>query len=159
MENLFNTQDYYAGQGSGGNQAFYTGQDYSMGHGSTPVEDDSLIKEGSKKCKTSETTSGSAQGGLNLNDEADGSGEEVREVKPIRRDRAKKKAFASSRFKYSSVAGGGLVNLVTDKWKSQVGWLRKNEGKTTILYRLYESGIGYLGKRESRGSGVEKTGT
>nr|GEY86482.1 hypothetical protein [Tanacetum cinerariifolium] len=115
--------------------------------------------KGSKKCKTSETTSGSAQGGLNLNDEADGSGEEVREVKPIRRDRAKKKAFASSRFKYSSVAGGGLVNLVTDKWKSQVGWLRKNEGKTTILYRLYESGIGYLGKRESRGSGVEKTGT
>ncbi|GJT84521.1 hypothetical protein Tco_1066238 [Tanacetum coccineum] len=54
---------------------------------------------------------GSTHGGLNLNEEADGSGEEVREVQPIRRDRAKKKAFASSRFEYSSVAGGGLVNL------------------------------------------------
>ncbi|GJY73954.1 hypothetical protein Tco_0478385 [Tanacetum coccineum] len=57
MENLFNTQDYYAGQGSGqgsgGKQEFYTGQDYSMGHGSahgsapgsTPIEDDSPVEE------------------------------------------------------------------------------------------------------------------
>ncbi|GKD23588.1 hypothetical protein Tco_1225291 [Tanacetum coccineum] len=34
---------------------------------------------GSKKAKASETTSGSAQGGLNLNDEVDGSGEEEEE--------------------------------------------------------------------------------
>ncbi|GJR60122.1 hypothetical protein Tco_1502284 [Tanacetum coccineum] len=59
MENLFNTQDYYASkgsgqdyyaaQGSGGNQEFYTAQDYSMGqgltHGSAVVEDDSPVKE------------------------------------------------------------------------------------------------------------------
>ncbi|GKF45392.1 hypothetical protein Tco_0131944, partial [Tanacetum coccineum] len=49
MENLFNTQDYYVGQGSGGKQEFYTGQDYSMGHGSalgsTPIEDDSPVEE------------------------------------------------------------------------------------------------------------------
>ncbi|GKA05384.1 hypothetical protein Tco_0684504 [Tanacetum coccineum] len=32
---------------------------------------------GSKKAKTSETTSGSVQGGLNLNEETDGSGKEV----------------------------------------------------------------------------------
>ncbi|GKB05263.1 hypothetical protein Tco_0833458 [Tanacetum coccineum] len=53
---------------------------------------------GSKKAKTSETTSGSAQGGLNLNKEADGYGKELRELRPIGRDRAKKKAFSSSRF-------------------------------------------------------------
>ncbi|GKF81671.1 hypothetical protein Tco_0240273 [Tanacetum coccineum] len=63
MENLFNTQeyyagrgsgqglghDYYAGQGLGGNQGFYMGQDYSTGqrsaHGSAPVEDDSPVEE------------------------------------------------------------------------------------------------------------------
>nr|GEW27594.1 hypothetical protein [Tanacetum cinerariifolium] len=49
MKNLFNTQDYYVGQGSGkgpgGNQEFYTGQDYSMGQGSAPVEDDSPVEK------------------------------------------------------------------------------------------------------------------
>ncbi|GKA71000.1 reverse transcriptase domain-containing protein [Tanacetum coccineum] len=49
MENLFDTQDYYAGQGLDGNQDYYTGQDYSMGHssgqGSAPVEDDSPVEE------------------------------------------------------------------------------------------------------------------
>ncbi|GJX42262.1 hypothetical protein Tco_0257252 [Tanacetum coccineum] len=59
MDNLFSTQeyytgqgsghDYYAGQGSGGNQEFHTGEDYSMdhgsAHGSTQVEDDSSIEE------------------------------------------------------------------------------------------------------------------
>ncbi|GKC74010.1 hypothetical protein Tco_1119893, partial [Tanacetum coccineum] len=52
---------------------------------------------GSKNAKTSETTSGSVQGGLNLNNEADGSGKEVWEVRPIVRDQAKKKASFSSR--------------------------------------------------------------
>nr|GEV91954.1 hypothetical protein [Tanacetum cinerariifolium] len=41
--------DYYAGQGSGSNQEFYTGQDYSVGHGSAhgsaPVEDNFLVEE------------------------------------------------------------------------------------------------------------------
>nr|GEU42255.1 hypothetical protein [Tanacetum cinerariifolium] len=59
IENLFVTQEYYAGQGSGqgssATQDFYTGQDYSMGHGSgqgsgmggppDPAEDESLVKE------------------------------------------------------------------------------------------------------------------
>ncbi|GKA25256.1 hypothetical protein Tco_0711365 [Tanacetum coccineum] len=77
------------------------------------------IDLGSKKYKTSETTSGSAQGGFNLNDEAGGSEEEIREERPIGRDRAKKKASSSSsRSATSSVAGGGLVDLVADKWKS-----------------------------------------
>nr|GEW57711.1 hypothetical protein [Tanacetum cinerariifolium] len=60
MENLFNTQDYYASQ--------------ALGQGSG--------------------------------------------VRPMGRERAKKKAYASSRFKSSSVAGRVLVDLVTDKWKS-----------------------------------------
>ncbi|GJX92505.1 hypothetical protein Tco_0345831 [Tanacetum coccineum] len=53
MENLFNTQYYYAGQalgqGSGGNQDFYMGQDNSMAHGSAhdsdPIESNSPVKE------------------------------------------------------------------------------------------------------------------
>ncbi|GJY48101.1 hypothetical protein Tco_0438057 [Tanacetum coccineum] len=45
MENLFNTQYYYVGEGLGGNQDFYTGQDYSMGHGSAYVKDDSSVEE------------------------------------------------------------------------------------------------------------------
>ncbi|GJT36460.1 MAK10-like protein [Tanacetum coccineum] len=57
-------------------------------------------------------TPGSTQGGLNLNDEAGVSGEEVREVRPIGRDRAKKKASPSSRSESPFVdAGGGLVEL------------------------------------------------
>ncbi|GJY74593.1 glutathione S-transferase T3-like protein [Tanacetum coccineum] len=62
------------------------------------------IKGRSKKSKTSETTSGSAQGGFNLNDEADGFEEEIREERPIGRDRAKKKASSSSRSATSSIA-------------------------------------------------------
>ncbi|GKB77882.1 hypothetical protein Tco_0944777 [Tanacetum coccineum] len=62
------------------------------------------IKRG--KSKTSETSSGSAQGGFNLNDEAGGSEEEIREERPIGRDRAKKRASSSSsRSATSSVAG------------------------------------------------------
>ncbi|GJS80253.1 reverse transcriptase domain, reverse transcriptase zinc-binding domain protein [Tanacetum coccineum] len=286
MENLFSTKEYYAsqgsdhdyyvGQGSDGNQEFYTGQDYSMGHGSAPVEDDSPVEEvaapakgkkvskrlpktvqpkegfkmspwtiadeivlcqawcdvsensitgntmkskgfwlkvieyfkketgsnqgydsilnkwknrvrprigafcaifdnvrrrnksgscdltvyqkacveyateydhefslepcwqilknhhawkqvetlvfyskqnpGSKKAKTSETTSSSAQGGLNLNEDAAGSEEEVREVRPMGRDRARaKKSSISSRSEASSAGGGGIVDMVADK--------------------------------------------
>ncbi|GJV09542.1 retrotransposon protein, putative, ty3-gypsy subclass [Tanacetum coccineum] len=59
----------------------------------------------SKKSKTSETTSGSTQSGSNLNEEANGSGEEVREVRPVGRHRAKKKTFAPSRSESSSIVG------------------------------------------------------
>ncbi|GKB24535.1 hypothetical protein Tco_0863936 [Tanacetum coccineum] len=34
IKNLLGTQEYYAGQGSGGNQDYYMGQYYSMGYGS-----------------------------------------------------------------------------------------------------------------------------
>ncbi|GJS73399.1 retrotransposon protein, putative, ty3-gypsy subclass [Tanacetum coccineum] len=55
--------------------------------------------QGRKKSKTSETTSGSASGGFNLNDEADEPVEETQEVRPMGRDRskAKKKSTGSSR--------------------------------------------------------------
>ncbi|GJW62783.1 hypothetical protein Tco_0112118 [Tanacetum coccineum] len=86
-------------------------------------------KKGSKKSKTSETTLESTQGGFNLNDEADGSEKEVRKEGLIGRDRAKKKASSSSRYESSSVAGGGLVELVADKWKSikLASWEKKKE--------------------------------
>ncbi|GJT09492.1 hypothetical protein Tco_0856534 [Tanacetum coccineum] len=187
MENLFGTQEYYMGQGSGGTQDYYTSQDYSMGHGSakttinkeaskpwTTAEDVALCKawvdvsdnnikgnamktrihprignffvvydnvkqrhesgscdlivyqkalqEYEQKSKTygttSHDTSDSAHGGLNLNEEVDDSEEEVREVRPIGRDQAKKKkaTSSSSRSESSAVAGGGLVTLVADKW-------------------------------------------
>ncbi|GKD98046.1 hypothetical protein Tco_1381943 [Tanacetum coccineum] len=54
MENLFDSQDLYVGQGSGqgsglhfghSNQDYYPSQDYSMGHGSAPVKDDSPVEE------------------------------------------------------------------------------------------------------------------
>nr|GEV73839.1 hypothetical protein [Tanacetum cinerariifolium] len=67
-----------------------------------------------KKAKTSETTSSSAQGGLNLNEDADGFKEEVRDVRPIGRDPAKKKASSFSRSEALSVAGGDLKNRELD---------------------------------------------
>ncbi|GKC43255.1 hypothetical protein Tco_1060977 [Tanacetum coccineum] len=90
--------------------------------------------KGSKKAKTSETTLGSAQGGLNLNKESDGFGEEGCEVRPIGRGPAKKKAYASSRLKSSFVAGRGLVDFVTDKWKSleSVGWGKRRNNNSNI---------------------------
>ncbi|GJV92950.1 retrotransposon protein, putative, ty3-gypsy subclass [Tanacetum coccineum] len=61
--------------------------------------------KGRKKSKTSETTSGSASGGFNLNNEADEAEEETQEVRPPGRDKskAKKKSVASSRGKSSSI--------------------------------------------------------
>ncbi|GJR82315.1 retrotransposon protein, putative, ty3-gypsy subclass [Tanacetum coccineum] len=66
--------------------------------------------QGRKKSKTSETTSGSASGGLNLNEEADEAVEETQEFRPMGRDRAKakKKAAGSSRGGSSS-----LVDLLS----------------------------------------------
>nr|GEY65418.1 hypothetical protein [Tanacetum cinerariifolium] len=54
-------------------------------------------------------------GGLNLNEKADGSRKEVREVRPIGQDRAKKKASSSSHSEASSAAAGGLVDMVAAK--------------------------------------------
>ncbi|GKD37590.1 retrotransposon protein, putative, ty3-gypsy subclass [Tanacetum coccineum] len=69
--------------------------------------------QGRKKSKTSETTSGSASGGLNFNEEADEDVEETQEFRPMSRDRAKakKKAAGSSRGGSSS-----FVDLVADKF-------------------------------------------
>nr|GEU96006.1 hypothetical protein [Tanacetum cinerariifolium] len=47
--------------------------------------------QGRKKSKTSETTSGSTSGGLNLNEEADEDMEETQEFRPMGCDRAKAK--------------------------------------------------------------------
>ncbi|GJX28594.1 retrotransposon protein, putative, ty3-gypsy subclass [Tanacetum coccineum] len=63
-----------------------------------------------KKSKTSETTSRSASGGIDLNDEAD---EETEELRPMGRDRAKaKKKSAGS----SSAGSSSFVDLVADKF-------------------------------------------
>ncbi|GJX49761.1 RNA-directed DNA polymerase, eukaryota [Tanacetum coccineum] len=69
--------------------------------------------KGRKKSKTSETTSGSASDGFNLNNEANKYDEEAQEHRPIGRDRAKakKKSFASSREESSS-----FVDLIADKY-------------------------------------------
>ncbi|GJY68214.1 probable zinc metalloprotease EGY2, chloroplastic isoform X1 [Tanacetum coccineum] len=91
--------------------------------------------KGSKKAKTSETTSGLAHGSLNLNEEVDDSGEEVREVRSIGLGRAKKKSTSSSRYEPSSVAGGGLLDLVTYKWKSltSASWGEKKEQQESYI--------------------------
>ncbi|GKD00808.1 hypothetical protein Tco_1171082 [Tanacetum coccineum] len=136
MENLFLSQDLYAGpgfgQGSGsgihfghGNQDYYQSQD-----GSNPVEDDSPIE----KVHPSKLRRVSA-GGFNLNEEAKGYEEELQEERPIGRDRAKKKASSSSRSTSSAVAGGGLVELVADKWKSikSASWGKKKEQQDSYI--------------------------
>ncbi|GJZ02793.1 hypothetical protein Tco_0520754 [Tanacetum coccineum] len=66
-----------------------------------------------KKSKTSETTSGSASGGFNLNNEAGEYEEEAQEHRPMALDRskAKKKSSTSSREGSSS-----FVDLVADKY-------------------------------------------
>ncbi|GKA66249.1 hypothetical protein Tco_0766057 [Tanacetum coccineum] len=69
--------------------------------------------QGRKKSKTSETTSGSASGGLNLNKEADEAVEETQEFRPMGRDRAKAKKKAAG----SSCGGSSsLVDLVAGKF-------------------------------------------
>ncbi|GJT49016.1 hypothetical protein Tco_0975173 [Tanacetum coccineum] len=66
-----------------------------------------------KKSKTSETTSGSAFGGFNLNDKAYEVVQETQEVRPMGRDqsKAKKKSAGSSHGESSS-----FVDLVADKF-------------------------------------------
>nr|GEX15911.1 reverse transcriptase domain-containing protein [Tanacetum cinerariifolium] len=77
-------------------------------NGSSNIEMPSFYNnaKGRKKSKTSETTSGSASGGFNLNDEADELVEETQKVRPMGRDRskAKKKSSASSRLSSMSVS-------------------------------------------------------
>nr|GEU64173.1 hypothetical protein [Tanacetum cinerariifolium] len=83
--------------------------------------------QGRKKSKTSETTSGSASGGLNLNEEADKAVKETQEFRPMGRDRAKakKKAAGSSR-------GGASSDLVADKRGSRVEARRIRVGSWNV---------------------------
>ncbi|GKC49419.1 hypothetical protein Tco_1072164 [Tanacetum coccineum] len=87
---------------------------------------------GRKKSKTSETTSGSASGGLNLNEEADEAVEETQEFRLMGRDRAKakKKAAGSSRGESSS-----LIDLVADKFFNikQKKWGKKDEQQQSYI--------------------------
>ncbi|GKA63149.1 hypothetical protein Tco_0762755 [Tanacetum coccineum] len=84
-----------------------------------------------KKSKTSETTSGSASGGFNLNDEAD-EYEEAREHRPLGYDdaKAKKKSTASSREGSSS-----FVDLVADKYIGikSTKWEKMQEQKDSYI--------------------------
>ncbi|GKC43838.1 hypothetical protein Tco_1061560 [Tanacetum coccineum] len=84
--------------------------------------------QGRKKSKTSETTSGSASGGLNLNEEADEDVEETQEFRPMGRDRAKakKKAAGSSRGGASS-----FVDLVADKFYKK--WGKKDKEQQSYI--------------------------
>nr|GEY05117.1 ribonuclease H-like domain-containing protein [Tanacetum cinerariifolium] len=63
------------------------------------VEEEIALCQGRKKSKTSETTPGSASGGLNLNEESDEAVKETQEFRPMGHDRAKakKKAVGASR--------------------------------------------------------------
>ncbi|GJV93084.1 hypothetical protein Tco_1540897 [Tanacetum coccineum] len=88
---------------------------------------------------------GSAQGGLNLNDEADDYEEEVRKERPTGCDRDKKKASSSSRSEYSSVAGVDFVELVANKWKSIKSASCEKKEITRLLSTVEESGVRYPG--------------
>nr|GEX16552.1 hypothetical protein [Tanacetum cinerariifolium] len=69
--------------------------------------------QGRKKSKTSETTSGSASGGLNLNEEANEAVEETQEFRPMGRNRAKAKKKAAG---FSRGGASSFVDLVADKF-------------------------------------------
>ncbi|GJU18939.1 retrotransposon protein, putative, ty3-gypsy subclass [Tanacetum coccineum] len=88
--------------------------------------------QGRKKSKNSETTSGSASGGLNLNREADEDMEETQEFRLMGRDRAKakKKAAGSSRGRSSS-----FVDLIADKFYNmkQKKWRKKDEQQQSYI--------------------------
>ncbi|GJV52368.1 RNA-directed DNA polymerase, eukaryota [Tanacetum coccineum] len=80
--------------------------------------------KGRKKSKTFETTSGSASGGFNLNNEADEAEEETQEVRPPGHDqsKAKNKSAASSRGKSSSfviLIADKFLNIKKDKWNKR----------------------------------------
>ncbi|GKC57263.1 retrotransposon protein, putative, ty3-gypsy subclass, partial [Tanacetum coccineum] len=108
--------------------------------------------QGRKKSKTSETTSGSASGGINLNEKANEVVQETQEFRPMSRDRAKakKKAAGSSREGSSS-----FVDLVADEFCNMKQKMGKEGQGTTGLFRLQESGVEYPGDRGSRNCTAE----
>ncbi|GJZ25277.1 hypothetical protein Tco_0562736 [Tanacetum coccineum] len=107
--------------------------------------------KGRKKSNTSETTSGLASGGFNLNNETEEPVEETQEVRPLGRNqpKAKKKSAASSSGKSSS-----FVDLVAEKFLNikKEKWNKKEEQQQSYE----ESGVGYPEGRASRSCRVEK---
>ncbi|GKC27644.1 hypothetical protein Tco_1034938 [Tanacetum coccineum] len=90
------------------------------------------ITRGRKKSKTSETTSGSAYGGFNLNNEADESEEDIQEKRAMGRDQAnaKKKSCASS------CEGSSLfVDLLADKFLNmkKKKWEKREEQQQSYI--------------------------
>nr|GEZ14783.1 hypothetical protein [Tanacetum cinerariifolium] len=83
-----------------------------------------------KKSKTSETTLGSASGGLSLNEEADEAVEETQEFRLMGRDRAKAKKKAAG----SSRGGSSFVDLVADKFYKHETKKMGKEGRATTNY-------------------------
>ncbi|GJX70817.1 hypothetical protein Tco_0307988 [Tanacetum coccineum] len=107
-----------------------------------------VISQGRKKSKTSETTSGSASGGLNLNEEVDDNVEETQEFRPMGHDqaKAKKKAVGSSR-----VGASSFDDLVADKFYNmkQTKWEKKdNEQQSYIELKNRELSIREAEARE-----------
>ncbi|GKB97195.1 hypothetical protein Tco_0983332 [Tanacetum coccineum] len=92
--------------------------------------------QGRKRSKTSETTSGSASGGINLNEEADEAVQETQEFRPMGRDRAKAKKKAAG-------SSSSIVDLVADKFYNMKQKKRKERKGTTGLYGDEESRVEY----------------
>nr|GEY55970.1 hypothetical protein [Tanacetum cinerariifolium] len=102
--------------------------------------------KGSKKSKTSETTSWSAACGFNLNDEVDESEEETQEQRRMGRGRAKKKASASSH------EGSSFIDLVVDKFfniKSATREKMKKQQDSYIWLKNRELDIQEATRREA----------
>ncbi|GKE02254.1 hypothetical protein Tco_1390237 [Tanacetum coccineum] len=157
------TQDYYTGQdysiGHG------SGQGSGMGGPPNPVEDESPVEEVApiksknvlKRCQKAKTTINKEASNPRITtkevtlckawidvskDSIRGNTmktrrEEVREVRPSGWDRAKNKvASSSSCSEFSSIAGGGLVELVANKWKSikSATWGKKKEQQESYIH-------------------------
>ncbi|GKB84803.1 RNA-directed DNA polymerase, eukaryota [Tanacetum coccineum] len=169
FEQLINIQEYYQ------TQDYSMGQEYKMiyRHDFTLEHCYNILKDhqgwleikmsafykntkGRKKSKTSETTSGSASGGFNLNNEADEYEEEAREHRPMGRDasKAKKKSSASSREGSSS-----FVDLVADKYLGikSTKWEKMQEQQDSyIQLKNRELDIQEAARKEAAGLKREK---
>ncbi|GKE38740.1 hypothetical protein Tco_1462145 [Tanacetum coccineum] len=102
--------------------------------------------QGRKKSKTSETTSGSASGGLNLNEEADGAVEETQEFQPMGRDRAKAKKKAAG---FSREGASSFVDLLSIREAEAREIAQLKREKLEIQRRTLE-----LAEREKRGRDI-----
>ncbi|GKC32046.1 hypothetical protein Tco_1039340 [Tanacetum coccineum] len=142
IENLFNTQEYYAGQGSGhdnyvgqgsgkgsgGNQEFYAGQDYSMGqglaHGSAPIEDDSPVEEVATAVKAKKVSKRRQKTVPTENKKSSKPWTTEEEVAlcqawcDMSENSITETLMKNRGYLASSAEGEGLFDMVADKWKS-----------------------------------------